>query len=91
MLLTIQAVGHCESISMNGLAHYWGDLNHRPEDAAQGPLPLIDPNMQMTVWIPVYSPHASVAPVLFPRANTASTPVCDGRSVRPQVGTLISR
>lgn len=84
MLPTIQAVGHRDPINMSGLPNYWVDLNDRQEDAAQAPLPLLDPNMQMTVWIPLYSPHASVAPVVFQRANTAPTPVCEDPAVGPR-------
>lgn len=75
MLQHIEAVSYRDPVSMNSLPPYWADLNHRQEDGAQGPLPVLYPNMQMTVWIPLYSPHASVAPVLFQRAHTAPTPV----------------
>jgi hypothetical protein len=78
MLSTIHAVDRRDSITMNGLPNYWEDLNHRQEDVAPTPLSLLDPNMQMAVWIPLYSPHASAAPVLFQRASTVPTPVCDG-------------
>jgi hypothetical protein len=76
MLLNVQAFGYSNSISMSGLPNYWGDLNHRQEDTPLGPLPLLDTNMQMTLWVPLYSPHASVAPVIFQRANTAPIQVC---------------
>jgi hypothetical protein len=56
---------------MNGLPNYWGDVSDGQEDS------LLDPNMQMAVWIPLYSPHASPAPALLQRASTVPTPVCD--------------
>ena len=71
MLPTIAAVDCCDSITMNGLPNYWGDVNDGQEDS------LLDPNMQMAVWIPLYSPHASAAPALLQRASTVPTPVCD--------------
>jgi hypothetical protein len=64
---------------MEGLPIYWGDLNHHQNnlgDATQETLPLMDGNVQMTLWIPFHSTQASVAPVLFQRANTAPVQVC---------------
>jgi hypothetical protein len=75
MLPNLQALNYPDLIGMDGLPNYWGDLNHRQE-LAQGALPLLDTNLQLTLWVPLCSPQAPLAPVLFQRANTAPVQVC---------------
>jgi hypothetical protein len=75
----IQACSDVDSTNMEGLPIFWGDLNHHQDnlgDATQETLPLVDGNVQMTLWIPFHSTQTSVAPVLFQRANTAPIQVC---------------
>jgi hypothetical protein len=91
MLPNVQAPDASDSIGMDGLPNYWGELSHRQDDAPQGAMPLLDANMQMTLWIPIYSPQASVAPIVFQRANTAPVQVCTDCVVENEVAITITR
>jgi hypothetical protein len=80
----IQACSDVDSTNMEGLPIFWDDLNHHQDnlgDATQETLPLVDGNVQMTLWIPFHSTQTSVAPVLFQRANTAPVQVCPDHCV----------
>ena len=73
---------------MEGLPIYWDDLNHHQDnldDVTQETLPLMDGNVQMTLWVPFHSAPTSVAPVLLQRANTAPVQVCPDHCVATSI------
>ena len=63
---------------MDDLPDSWKDLSHQWSlgDTNQEAIPPLDTNMQMALWIPLYPPQSSIAPVLFQRATTAPIQVC---------------